>query len=72
MLSSSVDPFRPLLIYLLIVSTVAVTTEGCDKQAWNRPIKAAHTVSYLLGNEQDGCLFLTALLLGADEVKFRT
>lgn len=27
-LSSSVDPLRPLLIYVLIVSAVAVTTEG--------------------------------------------
>lgn len=27
-LSSSVDPLRPLLIYVLTVSAVAVTTEG--------------------------------------------
>lgn len=48
MLSSSVDPLRPLLIYVLIVSTVAVTTDGHDKQGWKRPIKAAGTVSQLL------------------------
>lgn len=30
-LSSSVDPLRPLLIYVLIVSAVAVTTEGLRK-----------------------------------------
>lgn len=34
-------------LYLLWLSQQRV----CDKQGWNRPIKAAHTVSYLLGNE---------------------
>lgn len=38
-LSSSVDPLRPVLIFTLIVSVDAVTTEWCDKQGWK---KAAH------------------------------
>lgn len=32
MLSTSADPLRPLLIFTLIVSAEAVTTEWCDKQ----------------------------------------